>query len=68
METRVVTGAPNQVIVDTAKQEGADFIVMGTQGRGALERFFIGSVADRVIRTAPCAVVTTRETSTAAAS
>jgi nucleotide-binding universal stress UspA family protein len=48
--------------VDTAKQEGADFIVMGTHGRGALERFFIGSVADRVIRAAPCAVVTTRET------
>jgi nucleotide-binding universal stress UspA family protein len=65
---RVVAGAPHQGIVDTAKQEGADFIVMGTHGRGALERFFIGSVADRVIRTAPCAVVTTRETSTAAAS
>jgi nucleotide-binding universal stress UspA family protein len=65
---RVVTGAPHQVIVDTAKREGADFIVMGTHGRGALERFFIGSVADRVIRTAPCAVVTTRETSTETAS
>jgi nucleotide-binding universal stress UspA family protein len=48
------------VIVDTAKQENAAFIVMGTQGRGALERFFIGSVADRVIRAAPCAVVTRR--------
>jgi nucleotide-binding universal stress UspA family protein len=59
---RVVAGAPHQAIVDTAKQEGADFIVMGTQGRSALERFFIGSVADRVIRAAPCAVVTTRET------
>ena len=57
---RVVTGAPHQEIVDTAKREGAAFIVMGTQGRGALERFFLGSVADRVIRAAPCAVVTRR--------
>jgi nucleotide-binding universal stress UspA family protein len=59
---RVVTGAPHQEIVETAKQEGAAFIVMGTHGRGALERFFLGSVADRVIRDAPCAVVTRRET------
>jgi nucleotide-binding universal stress UspA family protein len=35
--------------------------VMGTYGRGAVERFLLGSVADRVVRTAPCAVVTARE-------
>ena len=58
---RVVTGAPHQEIVETAKREGAAFIVMGTHGRRALERFFLGSVADRVIRAAPCAVVTRRE-------
>jgi nucleotide-binding universal stress UspA family protein len=46
--------------VETAKREGAAFIVMGTQGRSALERFFLGSVADRIIRAAPCAVVTRR--------
>jgi nucleotide-binding universal stress UspA family protein len=63
--TRVVTGAPHQEIVETAKREGAAFIVMGTEGRGALERFFLGSVADRVIRAAPCAVVTKRATSAA---
>jgi nucleotide-binding universal stress UspA family protein len=60
--TRVVTGAPHQEIVETAKREGATLIVMGTHGRRALERFFLGSVADRVIRAAPCAVVTRRET------
>jgi nucleotide-binding universal stress UspA family protein len=54
--------------VDTAKQESAAFIVMGTHGRGALERFFLGSVADRIIRAAPCAVVTTRESDGAAES
>jgi nucleotide-binding universal stress UspA family protein len=58
---RVVTGAPHREIVETAKQEGAAFIVMGTHGRRALERFLLGSVADRVIRTAPCPVVTKRE-------
>ena len=57
---RVVTGAPHREIVETAKREGAAFIVMGTYGRGALERFFLGSVADRIIRAAPCAVVTRR--------
>ena len=57
---RVVTGAPHHEIVETAKREGAAFIVMGTHGRGPLERFLLGSVADRVVRTAPCAVVTMR--------
>jgi nucleotide-binding universal stress UspA family protein len=58
---RVVSGAPYQGILETAKQESVAFIVMGTHGRGALERFFLGSVADRVVRAAPCPVVTTRE-------
>ena len=58
---RVVSGAPHDKIVETAKQEDAAFIVMGTYGRGAVERFLLGSVADRVLLTAPCAVVTARE-------
>jgi universal stress protein A len=57
---RIVTGVPHQGIVETAKREGAAFIVMGTHGRGGLEHFFLGSVAERVIRAAPCAVVTRR--------
>jgi nucleotide-binding universal stress UspA family protein len=59
---RVVTGVPHQEIVEAARRDGAAFIVMGTHGRGALERFFLGSVADRVVRAAPCAVVTRRAT------
>jgi nucleotide-binding universal stress UspA family protein len=58
---RVASGPPHEKIVEIATQEGAAFIVMGTHGRGAVERFLLGSVADRVVRTAPCAVVTTRE-------
>jgi nucleotide-binding universal stress UspA family protein len=60
--TRVVTGVPHEEIAATAKREGAGLIVMGTHGRGGLGRFLLGSVADRVIRTAPCAVVTQRRT------
>jgi nucleotide-binding universal stress UspA family protein len=58
---RVVAGVPHREIVATAEREGAEFIVMGTRGRGGVERALLGSVADRVIRTAPCAVVTLRE-------
>jgi nucleotide-binding universal stress UspA family protein len=57
----VVSGAPHDKIVEAAQHERADFIVMGTYGRGAVERFLLGSVADRVVRMAPCVVVTTRE-------
>lgn len=58
---RVVTGSPAEEIVKAARRAGAGFVVMGTRGRGVVQRFFLGSVADRVVRTAPCAVVTVRE-------
>jgi universal stress protein A len=47
-------------IVDYAAEQGADLIVMGTHGRGALRRLLIGGVAERVVRTAPCPVMTVR--------
>lgn len=55
------TGVPYKEIVGAAVRERADFIVMGSQGRGGLDRALLGSVADRVIRLAPCPVVTVRE-------
>jgi len=55
-----LSGAAHDKIVEAAKQEGVAFIVMRTYGRGAVERFLLGSVADSVVRTAPCAVVTAR--------
>jgi nucleotide-binding universal stress UspA family protein len=58
---RVITGVPHREIVEAARREGAALIVMGTHGRGAVERFFVGSVADRVVHAAPCAVVTRRD-------
>lgn len=53
-------GRPFQEIVAAADAEGADLIAMGTHGRGGLNRLLLGSVADRVIRTAPCPVLTVR--------
>jgi universal stress protein A len=56
----VKRGAPWQVIVDTAKRSGADLIVMATHGRTGLAHVLIGSVAERVVRHAHCAVLTVR--------
>lgn len=53
-------GAAYLQIVEYAKGNGVDLIVMGTQGRSGLPHFLIGSVAERVVRTAPCPVLTVR--------
>ena len=47
-------------IVDYATQNDIDLIVMGTHGRGALAHIVMGSVAERVVRMAPCPVLTVR--------
>lgn len=41
-----------------AKQNGVDLIITGTHGRGAIKQLFLGSVAERVVRHAPCPVLT----------
>jgi nucleotide-binding universal stress UspA family protein len=53
----VRTGVPYREIVALALDERADLIVIGSHGRGGLNRMLLGSVADRVIRLAPCAVL-----------
>jgi nucleotide-binding universal stress UspA family protein len=58
----VGTGVPHKEIMATAALEHADLIVMGTQGRGGLDRALLGSVAERVIRLAPCPVLAVRAT------
>ena len=60
--TLVKRGAPAQVIVGAAKDAGTDLIVMGTHGRTGLAHMVIGSVAERVVRTAHCPVLTVRRT------
>jgi nucleotide-binding universal stress UspA family protein len=54
----VAVADPLTAIVDYAKREGVDLIVMGTHGRTGLTHMFLGSVAERVVRTAPCPVLT----------
>jgi nucleotide-binding universal stress UspA family protein len=60
--TELVTclGDPRQEIVRFAKERGIDLIVMGTHGRGGVAHLLLGSVAERVVRTAPCPVLTVR--------
>ncbi len=59
-EPLVLAGSAEEAIVDSAKQNKADLVVMGTHGRKGVSRFFLGSVASRVISTAPCPVMTVR--------
>ena len=49
-----------EAIVGYARAHNVDLIVMGTHGRRAFERLLMGSVAERVVRTAPCPVLTVR--------
>jgi nucleotide-binding universal stress UspA family protein len=56
----LTSGSPASSIVDYAKDHQIDVIVMGTHGRGALAHFVMGSVAERVVRLAPCPVLTVR--------
>ena len=58
--TVMLTGAPAKRIVDHARETHADLIVMGTHGRTGLGHLLLGSVAERVIRTATCPVLTWR--------
>lgn len=53
-------GDPAELVVDLATQYGTDLIVMGTHGRSGWSRLVIGSVAEKVVRHAPCAVMTIR--------
>ena len=68
VDTAVVTGRPAHSIVEYAMNGGFDLIVMGTHGRTGLSHVVMGSVAERVVRKAPCPVLTMRATEAAGAS
>lgn len=53
-------GNPGEAIVEASHAEGADLIVVGSHGRGAVGRFLIGSVSDHVVRHADCPVMVVR--------
>jgi nucleotide-binding universal stress UspA family protein len=62
----VIVGTPAKGIVEYAGTHGVDLIVMGTHGRRGLSHALLGSVAERVLRTAPCPVLTIRKPAAAA--
>lgn len=64
VEVRV--GDATGQIVASAVDYGTDLVVMGTHGRTGIEHLLLGSVAERVIRLAPCPVVTVRESTATA--
>ncbi len=59
-ETAIVTAGEStaDAIVNVAREAGADLIVMATQGRSGLRRMVLGSVAEQVVRSAHCPVLT----------
>lgn len=61
IETHLLHGAPQREIVKLVSSVQADLVVMGTHGRSGLEHALMGSVAERVIRKAPCPVLVVRE-------
>jgi universal stress protein A len=57
-------GSPGEVICWLAQDQGCDMIVMGTHGRSGLKHLFLGSVAEYVMRHAPCPVLVVRDKAT----
>jgi nucleotide-binding universal stress UspA family protein len=60
VKTLLLKGTPHTQIVKAAKNRRADLIVIGTHGRTGISKFFMGSVAGRVIAMAHCPVLTVR--------
>jgi nucleotide-binding universal stress UspA family protein len=57
----LLTGSAAEQIAEAARSHGADLLVIGTQGRTGLDRLLLGSVAERVVRLAPCPVLTVKD-------
>jgi len=60
IERVVIRGVPDEEIIKFASANNIDLIVMGTHGRKGLDRVLFGSTAAKVVRNAPCAVLTVR--------
>lgn len=59
----LLVGTPIDELVEYVEQNGVDLVVMGTHGRTGLERLLMGSVAEGLVRRAPCAVLTIKDPS-----
>lgn len=63
-EAVVRLGAPREVILDVARELGADLIVLGLRGRTGITRILVGSVADHIIQHSPVPVLSVRTEAT----
>ena len=61
-ESRVLSGDAREVLVDVARSEGADLVVMGSHGRTGFAKLVLGSVAAHVVGHAPCNVMVVKRT------
>jgi nucleotide-binding universal stress UspA family protein len=61
VETRALTGVPHEDILRVARELPADLIILGTHGRTGMLHLLMGSVAEKVVRKAPCPVLTVRQ-------
>lgn len=60
-EYHLLSGSPASAVVAFAKKEDVDLIVMGTHGRTGFLRMLMGSVAEEIVRKAPCPILTIRD-------
>jgi nucleotide-binding universal stress UspA family protein len=68
VESKVITGNPVEGIIEFAREQNADLLVMCTHGRTGLSHVLMGSTAEAVVRRAPCPVLTLRQPMPVAAS
>ena len=61
VKTVVVEGKPAEMICKTAESENADAIIIPTHGHSGLKHVLMGSVAEKVVRQAPCSVLVVRD-------
>jgi nucleotide-binding universal stress UspA family protein len=60
-EARVLVGDPREAIIETAKAEEVDLVVVGSHGRSGLPKLLMGSVASHIVTHAPCSVLVVKE-------
>jgi nucleotide-binding universal stress UspA family protein len=65
---RVLPGVPGEEIPRLAREEGFDLVVVATHGRHGVKRLLMGSVAERIVREAPCSVLVARRAARGVAS
>jgi nucleotide-binding universal stress UspA family protein len=62
LTVQVSLGAPDRILIETARQWKADLIVIGSHGRGFWGRMLLGSITDELVHHAPCSVLVVRKT------